>query len=299
MKVFIAGGSGFVGTALTIRLLERGDEVTIVSSKGTSVLGENPALKSLQADTTKEGAWQESIADFDLIVNLTGRSVFHLWSESYKKQIYESRILTTRNIVQALPEKTNTTLLSASAVGYYGDSGELERDEDGEAGSDFLADVCRDWEREVLLAKGKGARVTIMRLGVILGHGGALKTMKTPFKLGLGGPIGTGRQYFPWIHIDDVVSAILFLTDNKELSGPFNFTSPGVVRQKVFARKLGNILRRPAFIPVPAFIMKTFFGEFGHLLLAGQKAVPEALTEAGFNFRYSALEDALTAILLE
>jgi uncharacterized protein (TIGR01777 family) len=298
MKIFVTGGTGFVGSSLTKRLLERGHNVIVTSSSGKTSLPEHPSLISLKADTSRAGDWQNQLSDCDVIINLAGRSVFHLWSESYKNQIYSSRIQTTRNIVEGLPKKTDTVLLSASAAGYYGDGGEKEQSEDSPAGTDFLAEVCRAWESEALQAEEKGCRVALMRFGVVMGEGGgAISTMKAPFLLGLGGPIGSGRQWFPWIHLQDLIEAILFLMDGSDLRGPFNMTAPHMVRQKEFAQSLGKKLKRPTIVPAPAFIMRTLLGEFGKSLLQGQKAIPKALTDSGFMFSYQSLEGALEEIL--
>jgi uncharacterized protein len=298
MKIFITGGTGFVGTNLSRKLLELGHEVTVVGSSGTTRLDDSPALHVLKADTTVEGAWQDELASFEVIVNLAGRSIFNYWTESYKEKMYASRVETTRNIVKALPDTTATVLLSASAAGYYGDRGETPVDESGAAGFDFLADVCKSWEREAMHAVKKGARVATMRFGVVLGKGGgAIETMKTPFKLGLGGAIGDGKQWFPWIHVDDLVAAVIFLMDGSSLEGPFNFTAPDSVRQKEFAKKLASSLHRPAVMPAPSFMVKAVAGEFGRSLLQGQKVVPKALQDHGFIFRYPQLDDALRDIL--
>lgn len=297
MKIFITGGTGFVGFHLSKRLLDQGHEVVVTSSSGKHK-GTGKVPTYVTADTTKPGDWQANLKDADVIINLAGRSIFHLWSEAYKKQMYSSRVDTTRNIVDALPEQSQAILLSASAAGYYGDSGEGERDEGAPAGSDFLATICRDWEKEAQRAVGKGARVALMRFGVVLGRGGgAIATMKKPFSLGLGGPIGTGRQWFPWIHLEDLLDAIVFLMDGSALNGAFNCTAPGTVRQKDFAKQFAGALKRPAILPAPSFVMKTALGEFGKSLLSGQKAVPKKLTEHGFVFRYPRLEDALQEIL--
>ncbi len=298
MKILITGGTGFVGSALTARLLELGHAVTVIGSSRTCRLPGHANLSYVSADTTKPGGWQQRVADQDALINLTGRTVFHLWTESYKKSIYDSRILTTRNLVAALPERTDAVLLSTSAAGYYGDGGETELTETSACGSDFLARVCRDWEAEADKAAVKGARVVRMRFGVVLGRGGgAMATMKLPFLLGLGGPIGSGNQWFPWIHLDDLVGAILFLLTAEECSGAFNFTAPETVRQKAFARQLGATLHRPAFLPAPAFAMRLALGEFGASLLQGQKAVPRALSEAGYLFTHPDLDSALREIL--
>jgi uncharacterized protein (TIGR01777 family) len=298
MKLLITGGTGFVGAALTGRLLDQGHEVTVIGSSPRCRLPPHSHLLYIAADTTKPGDWQKQIAGQDALVNLAGRSVFNLWTAAYKESIANSRILTTRNLVDALPSATQTVLLSTSAAGYYGDGGEAEKTEADPCGDDFLARVCRDWEAAATAAGQKGARVALMRFGVVLGRGGgAIATMKTPFTLCLGGPLGSGRQWFPWIHLDDVVNAILFLLSAEECSGPFNFTAPESVRQKDFARRLGEALHRPALLPTPALVMKLVLGEFGRSLLQGQKAIPRALPACGYVFHYPELVPALREIL--
>ncbi len=298
MKILITGGTGFVGSALSHRLLEQGHEVTVIGSSSRCRLTPHPQLTYVSADTTRPGDWQQRVAEQDALINLAGRSIFNLWTTTYKEAIYNSRILTTRNLVAALPEHSEAVLLSTSAAGYYGDSGDTEKTETSGPGTDFLARVCSDWEAEAGKAVEKGARVVLMRFGVVLGKGGgAIATMKTPFQLGLGGPIGNGSQWFPWIHRDDLIEAILFLLTAEECRGPFNFTAPQPVRQKEFARRLGAALHRPAFLPTPAFVMKLVLGEFGRSLLQGQKVLPRALTESGFLFTYPELPQALREIV--
>lgn len=298
MKILITGGAGFVGSALSGRLLEMGHEITVIGSSSRCRLPAHPLLAYVAADTTRPGDWQRHVPEQDAIVNLAGRSVFNLWTETYKKTIYDSRILTTRNLTAALPATSEAVLLSTSAAGYYGDGGEVEKTETSGPGDDFLAHVCRDWEAEANKAADKGARVAVMRFGVVLGKGGgAVATMKTPFQFGLGGPIGSGRQWFPWIHLDDLVGAILFLLTAEECYGPFNFTAPQPVRQKEFARQLGAALHRPALLPTPAFVMRLILGEFGRSLLQGQKVLPRALADSGYLFTYPELQPALREIV--
>ncbi|MGE4560650.1 MAG: TIGR01777 family oxidoreductase [Desulfobulbus sp.] len=300
MKILITGGTGFVGAAVSQRLLETGHEVTVIGSSRQCRRPAHENLRYVAADTTRPGDWQRYVPEQEALINLAGRTVFHYWTGGYKKTMYDSRILTTRNLVAALPATTETVLLNTSAAGYYGDGGEEEKTETSVAGEDFLAQICRDWEAEAEKAGEKGARVVMMRFGVVLGRGGgALTTMKLPFQLGLGGPIGSGRQWFPWIHLEDLVRAVVFLLGAEECRGPFNFTAPQPVRQKDFARQLGAVYHRPAFLPVPALIMKTFLGEFGRSLLQGQKVMPRALTECGFLFTYPDLQVALQDIVRE
>jgi len=298
MKVFITGGTGFVGSALTARFLELGHEVSITGSSSQCRLPAHPQLTYISADTTQPGPWQQQAADHQVFVNLAGRSVFNLWTRAYKEKIYDSRILTTRNLVNAMPTSSETVLLSASAAGYYGNGGENEKRETAARGDDFLARVCDDWETEARKAEQKGARVALLRFGVVLGKGGgAIATMKLPFKLGLGGPIGSGKQWFPWIHLDDIVGAVLHIVLGEEIRGAFNFTAPQTVRQKEFAKLLGQVVSRPALLPAPAFVMKMLLGEFGESLLQGQKTIPEALQNNGYIFSYPELKPALQEVL--
>ncbi len=297
MKVFITGGSGFVGSAITASLLESGHNVTVTGSRAQCALPIHRRLHYLSADTTRPGQWQEEVAHCEAFINLAGRSVFNLWTKKYKKKIYDSRILTTRNLVEAIPPG-KTVLLSASAAGYYGHGGEAEKRESAESGDDFLSQVCVAWEKEASTAQKKGCRVATMRFGVVLGKGGgAMKTMRLPFLLGLGGPIGSGQQWFPWIHLDDVVKAVHHILLGTDSQGPFNFTAPEAVHQKEFAKAMGAILHRPALLPAPAFIMQTVLGEFGQSLLQGQKAIPEALENTGYLFTYPELKPALQEVL--
>ena len=297
MKILITGGTGFVGSALTGRLLAEGHQVMILSSRGGSGGKEHPSLTHLPADTSRPGDWQEKVPEQDVLINLAGRSIFHLWSATYKEQIRNSRVLTTRNLVEALPENSRVVLISASAAGYYGNGGDQEKDESYPSGNGFLAEVCREWETEARKAERKGARVAIMRFGVILGAGGgAIATMKLPFEMGLGGPIGSGRQWFPWIHLEDLIRAFFFLL-GQDVHGIYNFTAPGLVRQKEFAKTLAKTLHRPAVMPVPAWIMKLFLGDFGRSLLQGQRVPPKALLKQGYSFLYPELGPALQEIL--
>ncbi len=300
MKTLITGGTGFVGSALTKKLLEVGHEVTVISSRSHRYIQKHERLLQLVADTTQAGDWQEKISEQDVIINLAGRSVFNYWTEKYKEQIWESRIVTTRNLVAGIKEGQQGVLLSCSAAGYYGDGGEEEQLENSPGGSDFLAQVCKEWEAMAQQAEEKGMRVATMRFGVVLGkNGGAIATMKTPFKLALGGPLGSGSQWFPWIHLEDLVKAITFLMVNDTLKGAYNFTAPEMLRQKEFAAALGRSLKRPAFFPAPAGAVKLFLGEFGSSLLQGQKVYPKALLDKGFTFSYPGISGALQEIFSE
>lgn len=294
--ILIAGASGFVGQYLSRLLIDAGHQVVGLGTSGSHPLEqEGKGFTWVSADTSQPGEWQTYAKEADVIINLAGRSIFSPWTRAYKEAIYNSRVLTTRHLVAALPDSWDGVLLNASAAGIYGDGGEEGLLEDRPPGSDFLARVCVDWEKEALRAVDKGARVCLMRFGVVLGQGGALTVMSRAFKFFAGGPLGTGRQWFPWIHIQDLARAVTFLME-RDVSGPFNFTGPEPLRQKDFAKALGRALWRPAITPAPAFMVRLIMGELGASLLMSQKAVPGALAAAGFDFSHSRVEDALAEI---
>lgn len=298
MRILITGGVGFVGTQLCECLLERGHSITVVS------LGPQPKdytlreVKYVSADTTVKGAWQKELTRQDVIINLAGASIFTRWNKKTKKLIYDSRVLTTRNLVEALPEKKDMTLCSTSAVGYYGFRGDEELTEEDRPGDDFLAKLCVDWENEAIKAADTGVRVVITRFGIILGKtGGALGQMIPAFKKFVGGPLGSGNQWFPWIHMEDLLNAFSFLFENENIRGPVNFCSPNPCRNKDLAEALGKVLSRPCFLRTPAFMLRLVLGEFGSVLLEGQKAMPQKLLKHGFVFRYPEILGALKEIV--
>lgn len=298
MKIFITGGSGFVGTHLGHDLLNRGHRVIVV---GTSSAHKNPPnenFRYISADTTLKGPWQDVLEDVDAIINLAGRNIFKLWSDTYKNQIYNSRILTTRNLVEAVPESKGIIFCSTSGAGYYGNRADEVLMEDASPGSDFLAKVCIDWEKEAFLAEKKGVRVAAMRFGVVLDkNGGALAKMIPAFKSFAGGPLGSGLQWFPWIHMDDLISAINFIIENNEIKGPVNFCAPNPIRNRDFGKALGNVLKRPSFMKVPLFMIRLVMGEMGTLLTNSQKVIPHKLLRHGFKFQHPDIDHALGDIL--
>jgi uncharacterized protein len=296
MKIFISGGTGFVGQRLAARMLDQGHEVTSVGRSRRMEMN-RPNFHFLSADTAVAGSWQEALGEMDAVVNLAGASIFKRWTDEHKKEMYDSRILTTRNIADALTEKPEMVLVSTSAVGYYGDRKDDILNETDAPGNDFLGLLAKDWEGEAFKALDKGIRVVVTRFGVVLGPGGgALATMMPLFKAFLGGPLGTGKQWFPWIHMDDLVSAIDFVINHKEISGPLNFTSPIPIRQRDFARALGRMLKRPAYLPAPSFMVRLIMGELGTSLLGGQKVIPEKLIRAGYKFKFMEIGPALENI---
>lgn len=298
MKVFITGGTGFIGTALATDLLENGHQVIAVATSLRHREIDHENFQYISADTTETGDWQEEIPACDAVVNLAGRSIFTRWTESYKKKIYNSRIQTTRNVVAAIPEQSDIVLCSASAVGYYGSCGDHVLKEDAEPGEGFLAEVGVDWEKEARKAEEKQIRTVVFRLGVVLDKGGgAMEKMIPAFKMFLGGPLGDGKQWFPWIHLQDVVGALKFLIENAGQEGVYNFSAPHPVRNKEMADTLGKLLRVPTVIRVPGFMLRLAMGEFGEVLLESQRAVPDRLTQNGYPFQYPELELALKQII--
>ncbi len=292
-KVMITGASGFVGRYLAEQFLKQGNKVTgLGTSAGHPFERQYDKFTWVSADTSIPGDWQDHVGDADIIINLAGRNIFKPWTRVYKQAIYESRIQTTRNLVDAMEETWTGQLISASAAGYYGDRHDTVLSETDPCGTGFLARVCKDWEAQALRAEEKGATVAVMRLGVVLGQGGALSVMGLAFKCFVGGPLGDGNQWFPWIYIGDLGRAVLFLVSENS-SGVFNFTGPVPLRQKDFAKALGRAMMRPAFMPAPAFMVKLVMGELGASLLQSQKALPGGLERAGFTFACQTAGQAL------
>ncbi len=298
MKILITGGSGFIGTYLSNFLLQKGHQVIAVGTRASHDLDRSDDFDYISTDTTQKGPWQEKLNPIDAAVNQAGKTIGKRWTRSYKKQIYDSRILTTRNLVEALPPDQNITLCSASAVGYYGDRGEDILEEDALAGDDFLAGLSQNWEKEALQAEEKGARVVITRFGLVLGRGGGvLEKMLPAFRFFVGGPLGDGRQWFPWIHLQDLASALLFVIEKPEISGPVNFTAPDAVRHKDLAQTLAKFLKRPSLMPAPGFMLRLALGEMGQALLSSQRVIPSKLTKFGFSFKFPAIEKAISDLV--
>ncbi|MGC2432177.1 MAG: TIGR01777 family oxidoreductase [Desulfobaccales bacterium] len=299
MKVFMTGGTGFVGAYLSRELVKLGHEVTILSRREQPFAVQRPGIRLVLGDPAQEGDWMGAAPEHDWIINLAGASIFSRWSPAYKQEIVESRIRATRNLVIALAGGNRRQLFcSTSAVGYYGPHGDEALTEESPPGSDFLARLGVDWEAEALKARELGLRVVITRFGIVLGKGGgALGQMVPMFRRFLGGPMGSGQQWFSWIHQVDLARAFSFIGEHPEIDGPVNFTTPNPVRNRELAQALGRALRRPAWLRTPAFMIRLAMGELGDTLLSGQRVIPKRLIEAGFKFDFPAIEPALKDLL--
>ncbi|HEY2415099.1 MAG TPA: TIGR01777 family oxidoreductase [Pirellulaceae bacterium] len=300
MPALVTGGTGFVGR----RLLAKLDQPVVVSRDAAKAAKKLEPLKPkvIRWDPLHDPLPAAALSGVDAIFHLAGDPVAEgRWTEKKKQRIRDSRVLGTQNLVAGLAAAATRpkTLISASAVGYYGDCGDAEIDERSPPGHDFLAEVCIGWERAALTARDLGIRVVLIRTGVVLGEkGGALAKMLTPFQLGLGSPLGSGNQYMPWIHIDDLVELMLFAAREPPISGPLNGTAPHPVTNREFTKTLGHVLGRPTFMPaVPPLALKILLGGFGQVLLDSQRALPHAALAAGFAFHYPELEGALRELL--
>ena len=290
MRVAVTGATGLIGSALVEALRERGDEVTALSrSAAGTARWENPKADPPPLD---------ALTGRDAVVHLLGEQIAQRWNDDAKREIRDSRILSTRNLVTALGEvpkgERPGVLISQSGAGWYGHLGDEPVDESRPAGDDFLARLSADWEAEARRAEELGVRVVVNRTGMVLSpSGGALAKMLPFFKLGIGGPVAGGSQYVPWVHLDDVVGAILFELDSEAASGPVNVTAPEPATNRDFSKALGRVLRRPAIAPVPALAVRVLYGEMSDIVTTGQRAVPARLTELGYAFRWARVEDAL------
>jgi uncharacterized protein len=300
MKIAIAGGTGFLGRPLAEALAADGHDVLILSRGAARDPGRGMRAVTWTPDGTA-GAWAREIDGAGAVVNLAGESIgAGRWTIAQKERIVDSRLRATRSLALAIGQAAQppAVLVSGSAVGYYGPRGDERVTEEAPAGRDFLAGVCVQWEAEAARAASARTRVVLLRTGLALERdGGALPQMLPPFKFGVGGPVGSGRQYWPWIHRDDWISLVRSVIATPSVAGAVNGTAPNPVTNADFARALGRALRRPAFMPAPAFALRMLLGEMAEgLLLSGQRAVPARALQAGFTFRYTTLDEALGAI---
>jgi len=292
----IAGGSGLLGTALSRVLIADGHAVSILT-RGTDREATADSARRIHWDPARSGgAWTHDVGTADGVVNLAGESIAQRWTTTRKRTILESRSIATTSLVNAiaLAHTTPAVFVSASAVGYYGPHGSEVLTEDSPAGGDFLASVCKAWEAAAAPA-GARTRAVLLRTGLVLSRdGGALPKMLPPFRIGAGGPVGSGRQYWPWIHVRDWVDGVRFALSNHAAEGPINLTAPAPVTNAAFATALGHAMHRPAFVWTPGFALKVLLGEMAEgLLLSGQRAVPEKIRRLGFTFHFDTLDAAL------
>ncbi|HTU89288.1 MAG TPA: TIGR01777 family oxidoreductase [Gemmataceae bacterium] len=306
MRIFLTGATGLVGRRIVRRLHERGDQVVILTRRAghaRELFGNNAAI--VEGDPMRSGPWMETVADCDAVVHLVGENVFaRRWNADFKKLLRDSRILSTQNIVEALRQRPlradgqAKALVNASAIGYYGPHGDEELSEDSSPGSDFLAQLCVEWEQAARTAESAGVRVAWVRVGVVLDkEGGALAKLLTTFRLGAGGPVAGGRQWMSWIHYVDLVSLFLFAVDNAQVRGALNGTAPNPVSNREFSKTLGRVLHRPSFVPTPALALRVALGEVANVITTGQRVLPKRPLELGCSFQYPALEAALAHIL--
>ncbi|MBO1068641.1 MAG: TIGR01777 family protein [Dolichospermum sp. DEX189] len=305
MKIAISGATGFVGSRLVERLHTEGHRILVLTRNPTFAqkVFPSPAFPNLEIiayTPSVSGTWQDAIAGCDGVVNLAGEPIAEgRWTPERKQEILNTRKLGTQKIVEAIAKANPRpiVLVNTSAIGYYGTSETASFNEDSASGNDFLAQVCQEWEQEATKVKDANVRLVILRFGIVLGNGGALGKMITPFKLFAGGPIGSGQQWFSWIHLDDIVGLIIQALTNPTMEGVYNATAPQPVRMNDLSTTMGNVMNRPSWLPVPGFAIEAILGDGAKVVLEGQKVLPKRTLESGFEYQYPNLQSALTQIL--
>jgi uncharacterized protein len=306
MRVFITGGTGLVGTRLIHRLRQRQDAVVVLTRRPEAARQKlDPACDIVAGDPMQAGDWMQAVAPCDAVINLAGENIFaHRWNSKFKELLRDSRVKSTDHVVQALGRNPKTAdgrpkvLVNASAIGFYGPHGDEELTEDNPPGDDELARLCVDWEKAARAAEPLGVRVAIVRIGVVLDRaGGALQQMLTPFKLFVGGPVGSGKQYMSWIHHDDLVGILLTALDQPQATGPINGSAPNPVTNKEFSRALGRALHRPSFLPTPRFMLRVMLGQVADVVTTGQRVLPRRALELAYAFKFPNIDAALQDVL--
>jgi hypothetical protein len=302
-RVFITGATGLIGSELVDCLVARGDKAVVLSRSPDKARGMFPSsVEVVGGNPQQPGDWGAALADCDGVINLVGEPVVgERWNAAQKQRLRDSRVISTQNVVQAIAaaQTRPSVLVSASAIGYYGDVPEGELTEESPPGDDFLARLCVEWEAAAQGARAHGVRVAVVRVGVVLAReGGALSKMWLPFKLGLGGPVGiSGRQWVSWIHRDDMVQVFLTALDDPRADGPLNGTAPMPLRNKDFSKAIARAMHRPCLFPIPKFVLRLAMGEAAMIVTGGQKVVPKRLQELNYEFRYATCDDAMRQIV--
>jgi len=300
MRVIITGGTGLIGRALAADLASSGSEVIVLSRAPERATGLPPGVRAVRWDAHTAEGWGALADGCDAIVNLAGQNLIGYWTAERKRRSRQSRLGAGRAVTAAVEQAKvkPRVVVQASGVGYYGPHGDEEILEDAPPGEDFLARTALAWEDATAPVEALGVRRAVIRSGLVLSTGGgALPLIMLPFRFFVGGPLGGGRQWFPWIHLADAVRAIHFLIEDKAASGPFNLVAPGALTNARFSRVLGRTMRRPSFMPIPAFALRLLLGEMSTLALVGQRAVPRRLSDLGFTFRFPDAEAALRDLL--
>jgi len=302
MKIVVAGGSGFIGSKLIQRLTEDKNEIVLLTRRQKIISRtQNDLIKTVQWDGKTLGNWVEYVDGSDVVINLSGENIANKrWSKEQKLKLFQSRTEPTKAIINAIAnaKQKPKLLINASASGYYGYDSKDIITESYSKGTGFLAELCLSWEQAALEAEKNNVRVILIRTGIVLDpNQGALKKMILPYKFFVGGPLGSGKQWFPWIHIDDVINIIIFVLKNDKLSGAINVSSPQPITMREFSKKLGKAIRRPSWISVPSFALKILLGEMSAMLIGGLQMIPKKLIDNGFVFKYSNIDDALNNLL--
>lgn len=304
MKIAITGATGLVGSRLVAQLKQQGHQILIFTRNPSKAQRVFPAsafsnLEIVQYTPQESGDWQQRVSGCDAVINLAGEPIAERWSPQQKEAIMQSRQIGTRKLVEAIAMAENKpqVLVSGSAVGYYGTSETRTFDESNDAGTDFLAQVCQNWEAEAQKVTASGVRLVILRIGIVLANGGALGKMLGPFKMFAGGPIGSGKQWFSWIHRDDLVNLICQAIQQENMSGVYNATAPNPVSMGKLCQTLGEVLNRPSWLPVPDFVLEILLGDGAIVVLEGQQVLPKKTQATGFSYQYPDLKPALTEIV--
>lgn len=305
MKIAITGATGFVGTRLVERLQEEGHSVLVLTRSadhGRRVFPDIafPNVEIVEYSPLESGAWQSSLAGCDGVVNLAGAPISERWTDEHKQAIVDSRVTGTQKLVEALTQldPRPAVWVNASAIGYYGTSETVTFDESSQpVEEDFLSQVCRQWEAAAQDVKHYGPRLVIFRFGIVLGMGGAVAKMLTPFRMFAGGPIGSGKQWFSWIHREDLVNLIIKALKDPQMEGTYNATAPNPVRMGEFCKTLGKVLNRPSWLPVPEFVLETILGDGAKVVLEGQQVMPKRIEATDYQYQYPQVKAALVDIV--